>query len=177
MKNSLKMIVPIVLLASVQFSCVKGCIDSNALNYEPEATANRGCIYPETFNLTSIGVKAHPSQDAQGNEWDADGAADKFIKVFDDESNTLLYTTIVEDFTPVVYTVNPILSIDSEKTTLRFELYDQDEAEDVLMDSVSLNLKDLTGTSATNNNDFYPVTGTLQGENASIFTLTMTWSE
>lgn len=177
MKKVFNYILPILLLSATQYSCVKGCIDSNALNYDPEATANRGCIYPETFNLTSITVKSHPAEDLQGNDWDADGGPDKFIKIFNDESNVLLYTTSVEDFTPVTYTVNPILSLNAEETTIRIELYDEDDTEDVLMDKVSLTLKNLTGTTATTSNDLYPVEGTLQGENASSFVLTMTWTE
>lgn len=177
MKTLFQFLLPISAVALLNASCVKGCIDSNALNYDSEATANSGCIYPETFNLTSVGIKSHPSEDTQGNEWDSDGGPDKFVKVYNHESNTLLFTSSVEEFTPVTWTVDPTISVKSENTILRFELYDQDATEDVLMDQAQLILKDLTGTTATTSNDLYPVEGVINGGRGTAFVLTMTWTE
>ena len=177
MTKAIKLLLSVFIFSTLHSSCVKGCIDENALNYDPVATANKGCIYPEVFNLTSVGVKFHPSEDSQGNEWDPNDGPDKFIKIFNDETNTLLYTTTVEEFTPVIWTILPTLSFKAAEVTLRFELYDKDDNEDVFMDQAMLKLKDLTGTTANTSNNLYPGSGSLSGKNSTSFTLTMTWTE
>ena len=177
MKSLFKFILPVIVVSLFQISCVKGCIDDNAINYDPEATVNKGCIYPEIFNLTSVGVKFHPSTDIQGDEWDLNSGPDKFIKIFNDETNSLLYTTTVEEYTPVTWTVDPYLSLEAESVILRFELYDQDETEDVLMDVGTLDLKSLTGSTAETTNNLYPGSGTISGTNGTSFTVAMTWTE
>jgi len=178
MMKVLKILFFVLLLFVIQVSCRKGCIDDNALNYVPEANTNNGCIYPGTFNLTSIGVNDHPSEDKEGNDWDTNGEPDKFIKIFNHETNEVLHITEVEEFSPVNWTVTPELSVDSENMTLRFELYDQDENFDVLMDRLILRLKDLTGRMAPSaSNDFYPESGIIEGENGSGFSMAITWTE
>ena len=158
--------------------CRKGCIDANALNYQPEANANNGCIYPETFNLTSIGVNYHPSQDSEGEAWDSLDNPDKFIRILNHETDKVLFVTETEEFLPVNWSVDPILSVDSETVILRFELYDKDDDIDVLMDRLVLNLKELTGRSASSvANDYYPESDIIEGENGSGFSMAIIWTE
>ncbi|MFK8045495.1 MAG: hypothetical protein AB8B72_08365 [Crocinitomicaceae bacterium] len=158
--------------------CVKGCIDDNALNYDPEATANKGCIYPETINVVSIGINSYPTEDNTGVEWDSDGTGpDKFIKIYNNNSEELLYTTETEVFTPVSWTLDPEITLNASNLVLRFELFDKDENEDVLMDMVTLDIDNLTGTTAETSNDLYPDSGTVLGSNGTVFKLSMNWTE
>jgi len=162
----------------VQLSCVRGCIDDNALNYEPEATFNQGCLYPETINIVSVGIMSHPAEDNTGSEWDSDGTgADKFIKIFNNETNDVLYTTEVEVFTPVSWTLSPEIFLPYNNLVLRFELFDKDENEDVMMDKAILDVESLTGTTAETSNDLYPESHLFNGENGTGFTVSMNWTE
>lgn len=177
MLKLLKLALPVLVLGIINLSCVKGCIDGNAINYDPVATANNGCIYPENVSITSIRLSSHPTEDLFGNDWDTSSAPDKFFKIIDDYTGEVLYTTAVEEFLPTSWTIVPNIAVNAYEVILRFELYDQDDLEDVFMDRATLVLRDLIGTSASTNNDFYPETGTLIGEQNSSITLTMSWTE
>ncbi len=175
-KGSLLII--LLSLAFFQLSCRKGCIDENALNYQPEANSNTGCIYPETFNLTSVGINYYPPKDFEGNDWDISSEPDKLVKILNHETNQILHTTDVEEFSPVNWTINPELSVNVEEVILRFELYDEDENAEVLMDQLILNLKGLTGKAEDPFfNDFYPESAILEGENGAGFSITATWTQ
>ncbi|MFK8038028.1 MAG: hypothetical protein AB8B74_07050 [Crocinitomicaceae bacterium] len=178
MLKLLILFLPIFIVGITCQSCVKGCIDDNAINYDPSATANRGCVYPETANIIAVRLSSHSTNDLSGNAWDNDGTApDKFFKIINNATNEAIYVTNVEEFLPTSWTIEPSVSVLAEDVDLRFELYDQDDTQDVLMDKVVLVLNDRTGSSATTNNDFYPEEITLYGENNATIILTLEWTD
>lgn len=159
-----------------QGSCNKGCIDENALNFNREATVNEGCIYPETFNLTSVGITNHPATDPDGNNWDLTDGPDKFVRVIDNETDQLLLTTSIETFVPVTWKVEEVLALDAKSTILRFELHDQDDNESVLMGKAILEIEGLTGAKSETYNA-YPESLSFSGNNGVGFTISMDWTE
>lgn len=178
MLNLLKLIIPSFIIVISSISCVKGCVDKNAINYEPSATANRGCIYPEIANIIAIQLSSHPISDLFGNDWDVNSPADKFFKIINNDTDEVLYTTEVEGFSPTSWIIEPNVSVNAEDIDLRFELYDRDDSVDVLMDKATLVLTNFVGkTVSSTANDFYPETSILIGKQNSIIALTINWTE
>ncbi len=145
-----------ILIGGILSGCTKGCIDEKAINYDPDATLNKGCVFPTTVTITSIGTSYINAEDPNGEEWDADGSPDKIIVLSDYDNGEVLYSGEVSNTIPYIWTINQDITFKFKDRELRVTMYDQDPTENVIMADVIFKFNDFTGTFIKEDEEKYP---------------------